>query len=135
TDSIVRDLKLPERGVRRVYDAPDPRGKMGWTSGFGVRESAGGSKSFVLLYRSRKTRAEHLFTIGSFPDWSVVAARAEARELKQKIDKGADPQADKKAARDAATVADLCDRFLAEHVARKRANTRRDYKSIVEKIV
>src|SRR6266404_5789106 len=75
TDSIVRDLKLPEHGVKRVYDAPDPRGKMGWTSGFGVRVSSGGSKSFVLLYRSRKTRTEHLFTIGSFPDWSVAAAR------------------------------------------------------------
>jgi integrase len=135
TDSVVRDLKLPERGIKRVYDAPDPRGKMGWASGFGVRVSSGGSKSFVLLYRSRKTRTEHLYTIGSFPDWSVTAARAEARELKQKIDKGADPQAEKKAERDAATVADLCDKFLAEYLPKKRANTQRDYTGIVEKIV
>jgi integrase len=135
TDSIVRDLKLPERGVRRVYDAPDPRGKMGWTSGFGVRLSAGGAKTFVLRYRSKATRVERLYSIGAFPDWSVTAARAEAREMKARIDKGGDPQAEKQSARDAATVADLCDRFLAEHLARKRPNTRRDYTNIIQKIV
>jgi integrase len=136
TDSIVRDLRLPEHGVRRVYDAPDPRGKMGWTSGFGVRVSAGGSKSFVLRYRSRKTRAEHLYTIGSFPDWSVAAARSEARELRLKIERDDhDPQVERQQGRDAPTVATLCDRFLAEHVSGKRLNTKRDYTGIVEKII
>jgi integrase len=135
TDAYVRDLKLPERGVAKVYDAADPRGKLGWTTGFGVRAYAGGAKTFVLLYRSRKTRAEHLYTIGSFPDWSVPAARAEARELKRRIDLGGDPQAERKAARDAATVADLCDRFLTEYVVRKQPNTRRDYTGIVETII
>jgi integrase len=135
TEAFVREEKPPAKGVKRIWDAPDPRGKMGWASGFGVRVSAGGSKSFVLRYRSRTTGIEHLYTIGSFPDWSTTAARAEAREIKARIDKGGDPQTEKQAARDAATVSDLCDRFLAEHVMRKRPNTRRDYTGIIETII
>ena len=135
TDALVRDEKPPAKGVKRIWDAPDPRGKMGWTTGFGVGVFAGGTKSFVLRYRSLKTRADRLLTIGDFPAWSVAAARAEAREIKARIDKGADPQAEKQAARDAATVSDLADRFLAEHVVRKRPATRRDYTGIIEGII
>src|SRR6266446_5866151 len=132
TDSVVRDLRLPGRGTTRVFDLPHPGGKKGWVSGFGVRVSAGGSKSFVLRYRSRKTRAEHLYTIGTFPAWSVDAARAEAKDLKHRIEKGDDPQAEREAERNAATVAELCDKFVVEHVARKRASTQRDYRGIID---
>jgi integrase len=126
---VVRDL--PCNGAK-TYDAPDPRGKQGWTAGFGIKCSAGGTKSFGLRYRSRKTRSEHWHTIGSWPVWSVEAARAEARELKRRIDMGGDPLKERREARDAKTMSDLCDAFLAEHVTRKRANTQRDYKGVIE---
>jgi integrase len=128
TDKVVRDLPLDGRVT---YDAPDPRGRQGWTSGFGVKAFAGGNKSFVLRYRSRRTRIEHLYKIGTWPTFSVEAARAEARDLKHRIEKGEDPQAEKQAARDAATVADLCDRFVQEHLPTKRPNTQRDYRGII----
>jgi integrase len=135
TDAVVRDLRLPGRGTTRVFDLPHPGGKKGWVSGFGVRVSAGGSKSFVLRYRSRKTRAEHLYTIGTFPAWSVDAARAEAKDLKHRIEKGDDPQAAREAERNAATVAELCDKFVADDVVKKRPNTVRDYTGIIAKII
>src|SRR5215471_17557356 len=135
TDAVLRDLRLPGRGTTRVFDLPHPGGKKGWVSGFGVRVSAGGSKSFVLRYRSRKTRAEHLYTIGTFPAWSVDAARAEAKDLKHRIEKGDDPQAEREAERNAATVAELCDKFIADDVVKKRPNTVRDYTGIIAKII
>jgi integrase len=135
TDKIVTAMPLPERGTVRVYDAADPKGKEGWTSGFGVRIAAGGTKSFVLRYRSRKTRSEHLYTIGSWPTWNVTAARAEARELKRKIEQGGDPQTEKQQDRDAPTVAMLCDRFLEQHLPTIRPNTRKSYRHIIEREV
>jgi len=121
-----------ERGSVIVRDSPDPRGKEGWTSGFGLRATAGGSRSFVLSYRVKGTGLERRLTIGSWPSWSTTAARAEARDLKQRIAKGADPLAELQTERGAPTVAELCDTFLAEHVSRKRPNTRRAYTGIVE---
>ncbi len=43
SDKIVRELPLPATGNRIVYDV-DPKG-------FGIRLTAGGSRSFVLNYR------------------------------------------------------------------------------------
>jgi integrase len=131
TEKVVRDLPLPEQGIKITYDAADPKGKQGWTIGFGVRASAGGNKAFVLRYRSSRTRSERVYTIGSWPVWSVEAARVEARSLKHAIEKGDDPQQAKQAARDAATVADLCERFVAEYLPQKREATRRDYTNII----
>jgi integrase len=129
TDSVVRDLKTP--GL--VYDAPHAsNGRKAFVSGFGIKVSGGGAKTFVLRYRSRTTRQEHLFKIGSWPSWNCEAARAEATELKLKIEKGGDPQNEREADRNAATISDLCDRFIADHLPKKRASTQRDYRSIVD---
>lgn len=133
TDKVVRDLPLPDQGYVLVRDQPDPRGKQGWTSGFGIRITAAGVKSFVLNYRERGT--ERRMTVGSWPTWSVEAARAEARELKQRIDRGEDPLAELRAERDAETVADFAETFQREHVERKRPSSQRDYKAIVETII
>src|SRR5262245_52168687 len=135
TERIVSGLPLPKQGIEITYDTPDPKGKQGWTAGFGVRCSAGGGKAFVLRYRSRRTRTEHVFTIGTWPSWSVEAARAEARDLKRGIEKGEDPQGAKQAARDAATMSDLCARFIAEYLPARREATRRDYTNIIERHV
>jgi Arm DNA-binding domain len=64
----------------------------------------------------RATGQERRYTIGSFPDWSVAAAREKAKELKRSVDSGGDPLGEVRASRDAPTVADLCARFEAEHV-------------------
>src|SRR5262249_60038547 len=66
-------------------------------------------------------------SIGSYPDWTTVAAREHAKALKRDIDAGADPVGEQQANRDAPTVAELCDRFIAEHVPKRRPSTGRDY--------
>src|SRR3954447_24991224 len=66
-------------------------------SGMAVVVTAKGVKSFFLDYwhGGRQRR----FTIGRWPDWSVVRAVREARELRQRIGKGEDPLASKEAVR------------------------------------
>lgn len=69
TDLSLKKLKAPKTGRTTYNDDTLP--------GFGVRVSASGAKSFVLLVgRSRKR-----VTIGRHPTISLVEARAKAREV------------------------------------------------------
>jgi integrase len=120
TDRIVRALPAPDRGNKITYD-DEPKG-------FGCRVTAAGARAFILNYRRKADGLERRLTIGAFPDWSVAAARDEAKALRRSIDSGADPVGDHREARDAATVSDLCDRFEREYVPRKRPATQRDYR-------
>ena len=99
--------------------------------GFGVRVTAAAARAFILNYRTRSGR-ERRYTIGSFPDWKTGAARTEAGDLKKRIDVGDDPMAEVDAERGAKTVSDLCDRFIADYLPRKRPATARDYKALIE---
>ncbi len=122
TDGDIKRLDPPAKGARIHYD--------GEVKGFGARVTAAGARAFVLNYRTKSGR-ERRITIGSFPDWQVKAARDEAKRLKQLIDQGGDPLADIKAEREAPTVADLCDRFVSEHLPRLRASSQADYKRML----
>jgi integrase len=133
TDDYVRALPVPSTGTTRVWDTYDPKKpKAPWLSGFGVRLSSGGSKTFILRYRNA-LGADKIFTIGDFGVWSTEAGRDEAFDLKRKIKDGGDPLKEKQDGRDAPTVTKLADRFLTEHAAKKRDSTRRGYAKIVEK--
>jgi integrase len=123
TDKVVRGLAVPERGNRVTYDT-DVRG-------FGARITAAGARAFVLNYRRKADGLERRYTIGAFPDWSVSAAREEAKGLKREIDGGGDPVGEHVAERAAPTIANLCERFIAEHVAKQAYHTQADYNSVI----
>jgi integrase len=126
TDAIIKRLKSPSMGNVITYD--------GDVSGFGIRITAAGAKSFILNYRTLAQR-ERRYTIGGFGDWGTAAARAKAKELKRLIDDGGDPMADIEAEREAPTMADLISRFEKEHLPRKRPGTKADYKRMLDKHV
>lgn len=119
TDTMVKRLPAPERGNKLHYDAE--------VKGFAVRVTAAGSRAFVLNYRRKTDGRERRLTIGAFPDWPTAAAREEAKRLKRAIDAGDDPVGDQQANRDAPTVAELVERFVAEQLPRRRPSTARDY--------
>lgn len=131
TDTIVKALPVPKTGNRITYDDGENAVK-----GFGIRLTSGGSRSFILNYRTRTGR-ERRFTIGQFPDWKTAAAREEAANLKQRIRlQGEDPLAALEADRGAKTVADLVERFLREHSERKnRASTTALYRGMLDRWV
>jgi integrase len=116
------------------YDVPCPRTRERAVAGFGLRVTRAGARSFILNYRNRAGR-ERRYTIGQFPGLSVVAARKRAGELKAAIREGADPLQVLEEERKAPTVADLCERFEAEHLPKKRASTAKDYRAIIERAV
>jgi integrase len=125
TDAAIKRLPVPAKGSRITYD--------GLVPGFGARVTAGGHRAFILTYRTRSGR-ERRYTIGGAGDWTVGAARIEARRLRHLIDQGGDPLADIEAERAAPTVSDLIARFIAEHVEpRTRPETKRAYIRILHK--
>src|SRR5262249_53445630 len=123
-DAAVKRLPIPATGNVIVWDDK--------VIGLGARVTATGHRAFVLDYRTHAGRRRR-YTIGDFPDWSVVGAREEARRLKRDIDGGGDPMAEIAAARGAATVNELIARFFAEHVSRKRPHTQYDYRNVLER--
>jgi integrase len=69
TDLSIKRLRVPETG--RVTYTDDT------VSGFGVRVTASGVKTFTLMYGRNRKRV----TIGRYPTISLAEARAKAREL------------------------------------------------------
>jgi integrase len=123
SDSVIRALPAPKTGQVITFDTK--------LAGFGIRLTAAGARSFILSYRTKLGR-QRRYTIGAFPDWQTGAARAEANELKKQVDRGGDPLGDIHAGRAASTVADLCDRFIAEYLPRKRPSTQKSYEQLIE---
>ncbi len=107
--------------------------------GFGCRVQRGGSKSYIVHYRVGSGRGAPLrkLTIGKHgAPWTPETARKEARRLLGMIEGGADPAADKIARKEAPTVADLAERFLAEHAeAKRKASTATEYRRLLDRII
>ena len=100
--------KAHSRAVRYVMWDADVKG-------FGLRVSSKGRKVFFLDYRTRDGRQRRM-NLGRFgSDLTVDQARALAREHLGSVAKGGDPLGERQAAKDAPTVKQLCERYLAEY--------------------
>src|SRR4051794_19551304 len=84
---------------------------------FGVRVMRGGVKSYVIQYR--KDGRTRRFSFGKHGPLTPNQARAQARQLLAAVDRGEDPSQERHDRRGAPSVADVCERFLREHVAHR----------------
>ena len=122
TEGFLKILEPPTRGARLIWDAE--------LTGFAVRVFAPtrvhpeGARTFLLSYWLNGS--ERRFRIGSWPDWSVMAARAEAKAIRQRVDRGEDPASQRRERREAPTMADLAERYKAEHLPRKSPQSQHD---------
>jgi hypothetical protein len=57
---------------------------------------------------------ERRYTIGQWPDWSVLNAVKEARVLRQRIDRGEDPLDEREAVAKDRTLKAIAERYLAD---------------------
>jgi integrase len=116
-EDTIKQLPVPEKGNRITYFAgavlqgtPAPRG-------FGVRVTAAGAKSFIINYRLKGR--EYRYTIGAYPDWSAVRAVREARDLRQRIDRGENPLQDRVPAPTTESVSGLLDQFVQRYIEKE----------------
>ena len=117
---------------KRVVDAlrPNPEGKdvFLWDSGdgalkgFGVRMKPSGAGAYIVQYRTAEGRTRRL-ALGKVGTLTPDEARTLARDKLVAATKGADPSAERHAARASMTVAELCDLYLAEAAPRIKAST------------
>jgi site-specific recombinase XerD len=106
--------KLTKRFLDTLRPAPGDADLFAWDSelrGFGVRMKPSGSASFLVQYRTAqgRTRRYAFAKVGTLtPD----EARTKAKRLLAEAESGGDPSAHRHEAREALTVAELCDRYL-----------------------
>lgn len=104
------------RLTKRVLDAAAPRAEeyfiwCGSLPHFGVRIYPSGRK--VFLAQVRVGRSIRRVTIGAYGPFTVELARKRAEEIIRAASEGRDPQREKQEAREAITVAELCEEYLA----------------------
>ncbi len=107
-------------------------------SGFGVRVRSTGSKSYVVVYRAGAGRGAPVrrYTIAAVGKITPERARARAKVILGAVAHGHDPANQKTAERGTPTVAELADRFMADHVrAKRKARTAEFYRDILDRIV
>lgn len=87
--------------------------------GFCARRQRSAAVSYCVFYRTVDGR-QRWATIGKHGSpWAVEGARKEAKRLLADVAAGGDPSGEKIAERTASTVAELCDRYLADAKAGK----------------
>ena len=122
-----RFVKAAEIGTRKyvVFDED--------CAGFGLCVFESGRKGFILIYRA--AGRQRRMTIGTWPSWSVIAARDEAKRLKRDIDRGEDPMDTRTNARHAPIMKDLIERFIDEHLPKLAATNAKDQISMLNGLV
>jgi integrase len=127
TNGLVAQIVADGR-ERTVFDSTVP--------GFGFRLTANGKA--IWLARARAGNLRTKISLGTYPEKSLSAARAEAHAALRDIRDGKDPRAEKAIRRASAvagkmTVGELADRWLAEYVRPKlKPRTIADYERLVE---
>lgn len=110
---FIKTLPTPERRIT-YWDMSLPC--------FGLRVSPSGSKTFIIKYRNQHNKIRW-YKIGNCPPMTLEKARTEAREQLQNVSHKQDPAKDKEDAKNAKTVAELCDLYMAEGVNHKKQST------------
>ena len=116
-EETIKQLPVPAMGNSVTYFAGAKIQGAKAPRGFGVRVTAAGARAFILNYRLRGR--EHRFTIGAWPDWSALKAVREARNLRQRVDRGENPLDDRAPPPEIKTVSRVLDDFVARYVRNK----------------
>jgi integrase len=117
SEETIKGLRTPAKGNSITYFAGATIQGAKVPRGFGVRVTASGARAFILNYRLRGR--EHRFTIGAWPDWSALKAVREARNLRQRVDRGEDPLTDRAPIPTTKSVSSVIDDFMTRYARNK----------------
>ncbi len=117
--------RISKRSVDTAH--PGDRDTYLWDSelpGFGLKVTPAGGRTYLVQYRlgGRRGRTRRV-TIGRHGPITPDEARDEAKRLLGEVAAGNDPAVERRQARKAITIDVLCDLYLAEGVATKKATT------------
>ncbi len=125
--------------TKRTVDAVEPTGSdvIHWDEeipGFGYRVKPSGVCSWVVQYRAKgRTRRVTLARAGVF---APEQAREAARKMLAQVRGGGDPSEDRRQARAAETVEELCRRFLDQYApGRKKARSIENDRHVVDRLI
>jgi hypothetical protein len=132
-----------QRITKRTVDALKSKGSefTVWddaVTGFGVRVRPTGAKSYVVVYRAGSGLGAPVrrYTIAAVGKIAPERARARAKVILGSVAHGHDSADQKTTERGMPTVAELADRFMAEHVqAKRKGGTAKFYRDILNRIV
>jgi integrase len=126
TVTTVADLQ-PKAGVQYVAWDIEP-------TGFGVRVSPAGTKTFMFKYRTKAGRVRWA-TLGRVGDVTLDDARDRAFKMRGLVADGKDPLREIDTSRGALTVRDAATRYLEHVEAKRRPRTHASYKQIIDAVI
>lgn len=98
--------------------------------GFGLQVTPKGVKTFVAKYRAKNQ--QRWLTLGRYGRITPEEARRLAVDAFGAVARGEDPSDQRRSARQAPTLAELCDRFIEEHVdAHLKPQTAKAYQRLI----
>ena len=105
---LIESIKPPKAGRLAYADIEVPP--------LNLRVSATGVRSFSVVLKQRNGRTVRT-TLGRYPQWSLEAARREARRLAGEVAAGVDVQARRRAERAMLTLGELFETYKADRIA------------------
>lgn len=103
--------------------------------GFGVRVHPTGRKTYFVQYRNKHGRSRW-FLLGVHGAITAEQARIDAKGVLQAVAQGVDPADARKSFRNAPDVADLLDRYVADHVRKhNKPSVRAELERVVERYI
>jgi hypothetical protein len=123
----LQHLKPPREGVFELWDT--------LSRGLCLRVFKSGRATWCLCYRPQRGGGRRRFGLGSFPTVGLAEARRRADRHRGKISDGADPQAERRAARNAPTLAEVIELYLAEITPKKKLRTIELYSHYLRKLI
>lgn len=94
------------------------------TRGLSLKLNPGGAGTWYYHYTRRADAIRRRIQLGKLPALPLKDARTKARKMAGLVADGKDPAGDRRAERDALSVNELAERFLAEYASAKRTGKR-----------
>jgi integrase len=95
------------------------------TPGLALRVAPGGTKTWYLFYK--KGRTTRRVKLGTWPSTKLATAREAARAKRVDVDGGGDPAHERRQAREAFMVGDLCTLYLNQHAKVHKSTWKDDH--------
>ena len=89
-----------------------------------------GVKSWAVLYRRDGDRKRRRYTIGTYPEYDLAAARREAKQINARVVRGEDPANKKREEKKADTFEELAHLYMVRHAKPNKRTWREDEKML-----